>query len=90
MNTDWREGEPRVSGYYLATWLMGSERPVVSELWFNPTGGGGCNWWSSRGYLGERRFGMDGAVRDVIAWMPLPNPVKVSQAQTEAATRDSS
>ena len=72
---EWTPGEPPECGYYLATWLRGVERfPTVSELWFNPTGGGGRKWWRNRGYLDERTSGLAGAVDSVVAWAPTPNP----------------
>jgi hypothetical protein len=71
MSTRWRRDDPPVHGYYLATWVCGRGDGIVSELWFNPTGGGGKKWWASRGYFSQTTgVSVDG----VIAWMPLPKP----------------
>lgn len=77
--SDWIAGEPHEAGYYLATTVTERGHRGVSELWFNPTGGGGRKWWRTRGYLGERSSGMDGAITDkVVAWMPMPKPSQAS------------
>lgn len=75
----WIAGEPNESGYYLATTVTPSGHRSVSELWYNPTGGGGRKWWRTRGYLGERGCGMEGAItHKVVAWMPMPEPSQAS------------
>lgn len=73
MTGDWQYGYPPICGYYLAAWSY-AKRVTVSELWFNPTGGGGHNWWKTRGYMGDIPRGMDGAIGDVFAWMHMPKP----------------
>lgn len=69
---DWQRGVPPKHGYYLAAWQRG-DRVVVSELWYNPDAR--PKWWLTRGYIGERSRGMDGAVNyEVVGWMPMPEP----------------
>jgi len=77
--SNWRDGEPIVAGYYLATWMRRG-LPTVSELWFNPNTG----WFASRGYLNRQAEGMSEVIGTVCAWMPLPPPFRQAFAPQEA------
>jgi hypothetical protein len=71
---DWQKGVPEKHGYYLVAWRSSLTEVIVSELWYNPDAI--YPWWFTRGYSGEpTRGGVSGVLhREVIAWMPMPDP----------------
>lgn len=74
MTDTWNFDDPEKSGYYIAMHLFGDGHPCVSQLWFNPDSSG--KWWSSRGYFHERDIPRPvEPVRNVVAWMPMPEPL---------------
>lgn len=73
---EWQKGEPSEHGFYIGAVMKTDRTIVVQEVWYNPDAA--YNWWTNRGYSGDRRFTrnpLDGALKEgIIAWMPLPEP----------------